>query len=403
MQARKRKGPADTNVTEAGEEGKKEKGTGDWRKPSNTPFKQQRLRAWHPLFVPRTVIPALLVVGIILAPIGILLIWGSNLVNEIDIDYSNCEFTPAQNDTSSSSLSFTNLSSSSYIYKLSVVNSHTHVDSPQYAFINRTGALDATNATKQQCVLRFDVPTEIKAPVMLYYKLTNFNQNHRRYVKSVSLDQLLGKKPSDTSLLNDCKPLDKDNNHKVIYPCGMIANSMFNDTFTNLTRIDGDESSNPPLNSTYLWSEKNIAWPGEARKYVTKPGYAASDIVPPPFWMERFPDGYTDDNLPDLKSDEHFQNWMRTAGLPTFSKLWGRNDDSALSPGRYEIWINLNFPVTKYKGTKSIVISSAAWMGGKNPFLGWTYVAGSSLLLLLGFVVAIINCIKPRFVFHMCT
>ena len=114
------------------------------------------------------------------------------------------------------------------------------------------------------------------------------------------------------------------------------------DTFTNLTRIDGDESSTPPINSTFLWSEKNIAWPGEARKYVTKPGYAAADIVPPPFWIERFPDGYTDDNLPDLKSDEHFQNWMRTAGLPTFSKLWGRHDDEALSPGRYEITINLS-------------------------------------------------------------
>ncbi len=148
-------------------------------------------------------------------------------VNEINIDYSNCEFTPDQN--SSSSRSFTNLSSSEYIYKLSVVDSHTQVDPPQYAFVNQTGKLDVTNSTRQQCVLHFDVPAEIKAPVMLYYKLTNFNQNHRRYVKSVSLDQLLGKKPSDTSLSNDCKPLDKDGN-KVIYPCGMIANSMFNGT-----------------------------------------------------------------------------------------------------------------------------------------------------------------------------
>ena len=122
----------------------------------------------------------------------------------------------------------------------------------------------------------------------------------------------------------------------------LIERPICTDTFTNLTRIDGDESSDPAVNSTYLWSEKNIAWPGEARKYVTKPGYDAADIVPPPFWMERFPNGYTDDNLPDLKNDEHFQNWMRTAGLPTFSKLWGRNDGSALAKGRYEMWINLS-------------------------------------------------------------
>ncbi|KAI1790748.1 transcription regulator [Ganoderma leucocontextum] len=389
--ARNRKNADKTGET--GEETKNENGSS--RKPTNTPFKQQRLRAWHPLLVPRTVIPTLLAVGIILAPIGGLLIWGSNLATEIDIDYSNCEFTTPQNDTSNStSLVFTNLTSSEYIYKMSVLDSHTQVDPPQYAFINRTGALDATNGTMQQCVVRFDVPAEVKAPVMLYYKLTNFNQNHRRYVKSVSLDQLLGKKPSDTPLSNDCKPLDKSNG-KTIYPCGMIANSVFNDTFTNLTRIDGDPSSSD-FNSTYLWSEKNIAWPGEAKKYVTKPGYDVSEIVPPPFWMDRFPDGYTSDNLPDLKTDEHFQNWMRTAGLPTFSKLWGRNDSMSLVPGRYRITVNLNFPVTKYKGTKSIVISSAAWMGGKNPFLGWAYVAGSGFLLLLGFAIAVGNCIKPR-------
>ena len=57
-----------------------------------------------------------------------------------------------------------------------------------------------------------------------------------------------------------------------------------------------------------------------------------------------------------------------------------------------------DFPVLEYDGTKSIVISSAAWLGGKNPFLGWAYVAAAGLLLLLGVVVAIVNCIKPRFV-----
>ena len=106
------------------------------------------------------------------------------------------------------------------------------------------------------------------------------------------------------------------------------------DTYSNLT-------STTDSSVTYLWSEKGIAWPGEARKYVTKPGYDAADIVPPPFWMERFPNGYTDDNLPDLKNDEHFQNWMRTAGLPTFTKLYGRNDNDKLAKGTYEMTVDL--------------------------------------------------------------
>ncbi|TBU50143.1 transcription regulator [Dichomitus squalens] len=374
-------------TSEAGEE--KKNGKGSWRRPTDTAFQQQRLRASHPLFIPRTVIPTLLVIGVILAPIGGLLIWGNTLVSEIDIDYTHCELLPSTT-SNSTPLSFTNLSSSDYSYKLRAVSSDLTVNPPQYAFLDLTGTDGITNATARQCVLQFDVPADIQPPVMLYYKLSNFYQNHRRYVKSASLDQLSGKKPNSKSLSDDCQPLDKIGN-QTIYPCGMIANSMFNDTFTSLTMLSG-----PEPNSTYAWSEKNIAWPGEARKYVTKPAYDPSEIVPPPFWVERFPNGYTADNIPDLKHDEHFQNWMRTAGLPTFSKLWGRNDDAALAQGRYQIVVNLNFPVLKYDGTKSIVISSAAWLGGKNPFLGWAYVAAAGFLLLLGVVVAIVNCVKPR-------
>lgn len=95
--------------------------------------------------------------------------------------------------------------------------------------------------------------------------------------------------------------------------------------------------------TTYVWSEKGIAWPGEANKYVATPGYSIDEIVPPPNWALRFPNGYTNSTPPpNLKEDEHFQNWMRTAGLPTFTKLWGRNDNDNLLQGTYQITANLS-------------------------------------------------------------
>ena len=97
--------------------------------------------------------------------------------------------------------------------------------------------------------------------------------------------------------------------------------------------------------SNYTWSEKNIAWPGEAKKYASKPGYDASQITPPPNWAKRFPDGYNDSNLPNLKEDEHFQNWMRVAGLPTFSKLFSRNDNDKLLAGTYTITVDMSMSV----------------------------------------------------------
>lgn len=62
----------------------------------------------------------------------------------------------------------------------------------------------------------------------MYYKLTNFYQNHRRYVKSLNTDQLKGDAKDVGDLEDgDCKPLAKRDG-KPIYPCGLIANSIFN-------------------------------------------------------------------------------------------------------------------------------------------------------------------------------
>jgi len=196
---------------------------------------------------------------------------------------------------------------------------------------------------------------------------------------------------------SDCDPLGSMDN-KPIYPCGLIANSMFNDTFTTPTLLNSADSDHA---EPYVFSNKGIAWPGEAKKYVVSPlgkgGYKnASDILPPPNWALRFPKNYTEDNIPDLKNDEHFQNWMRTAGLPTFTKLYGRNDDVDMQPGTYRVVIGMNFPVLPYKGTKSFVISTASWIGGKNPFLGWAYVASACLFILLAILGTARHLIKPR-------
>lgn len=78
------------------------------------------------------------------------------------------------------------------------------------------------------CNLYFSVPTSLEGPVFLYYKMTNYYQNHRRYVKSIDTDQLLGDSVSYSTVDGgNCKPLDVQDG-KIIYPCGLIANSVFN-------------------------------------------------------------------------------------------------------------------------------------------------------------------------------
>lgn len=166
----------------------------------------------------------------------------------------------------------------------------------------------------------------------MYYKLTNYYQNHRRYVKSLSTEQFQGKVKSASDIDSDnvCKPIARSaaNPDIPIYPCGLIANSYFNDSFVSPTYISSATTGtiNADQNVPYNMSEKNIAWPGEASKYK-KTSYQPDQVAPPPFWVERYPNGYTADGvtaIPDFAQDEHFQVWMRTAGLPTFRKLYFR-------------------------------------------------------------------------------
>ncbi|KAI5124069.1 hypothetical protein M0805_003896 [Coniferiporia weirii] len=384
---RRRRNNDNDNGDESSNSEQHTKQKGGWRRPANTAFKQQRLKAWQPILTPKTVLPTLFIIGILFGPIGGLLIWGSSLVSEITLDYTGCD-TLAPFSSNTSVTSFADMPN--YNYRLRSRDAHLPFNPPQWAFVNDS---TANLGYQEQCIIQFDVPADLSATVLLYYKLTNFFQNHRRYVKSIDSDQLKGNNVSYSSVQGgDCKPLDVQGD-KMIWPCGLIANSVFNDTFSNLSAVHtgGDGSSN----NDYAFSEKGIAWPGEAKKYATAPGNDLSQIVPPPNWVKRYPE-YNSSNLPNLHEDEHFQNWMRTSGLPTFTKLYGRNDDTTLIAGTYNITAFMNFPVRPYKGTKSIVISTVSWMGGKNPFLGWAYVVAAAIFVVLGAAGLIRHLVRPR-------
>ena len=189
------------------------------------------------------------------------------------------------------------------------------------------------------CSLLFDIPNDIGPPVLLYYRLTNFYQNHRRYVKSLDTDQLNGKFISNSTISSSaCNPLKLAPNGKAYYPCGLIANSLFNDTIRSPVALNAAHAVDGT--KTYNMTSKGIAWSSDAQLY-SKTVYTNDQVMPPPNWHNRYPDGYTDQNpIPDLSQYEEFQVWMRTAGLPTFSKLALRNDDTVMTAGSYRIDIS---------------------------------------------------------------
>ena len=105
------------------------------------------------------------------------------------------------------------------------------------------------------------------------------------------------------------------------------------------------------------------------------------------------------------------QVWMRTAGLPSFRKLYAKIDET-LPKGEYEVEVYNGrlhpsgaqgpsaagqtlwnygtgaqqtslFPVHGFGGGKTVVLSTMSFMGGKNPFLGVAYVVVGAVCLAL--------------------
>lgn len=139
-------------------------------------------------------------------------------------DYTDCETQTAS--TSPDDLQFNDMKDFSYNLKAGATDAP--FSSPQFAFVNRSSDTSIPIEQRVQCYIQFDIPVDLDPTVLFYYKLSNFYQNHRRYVKSLDSDQLKGKHVSASSIKGgDCKPLDVVGD-KAIYPCGLIANSYFN-------------------------------------------------------------------------------------------------------------------------------------------------------------------------------
>ena len=78
--------------------------------------------------------------------------------------------------------------------------------------------------------------------------------------------------------------------------------------------------------------------------------------------------------------------WMRTAGLPTFRKLFGVINKSLIAAQTYYVQINSTYDVSSFKGTKMLVLSTTNKLGGTNYFLAIAYIAVGAICILLSII-----------------
>jgi hypothetical protein len=301
-----------------------EKGTEDqdevYERLKASKFKQQKLPAWRPVPTITSTTITFVSFGIIFIIIGIIILIYSNKIHEVSIRY----------DTLCTSLN-------------------------------------------NECEATIEIDKKIEKDVMVYYQINNFYQNHRRYVKSKSDDQLKGKTVSLKSIKDsgDCDPvitnsemdvsesitgktLDPDD---VAVPCGLIAKSFFRDTFS----LKDDKNNEIEIDSN------DIAWKADREL--------------------KYKNGDKDKQWIDM-TNEHFIVWMRPSGLPNFRKLWGRIHTD-LEPGNYKLIVDNKFDVASFSGQKHFVLSNVNAFGGKNTFLAVSYIVVGVICIILAIVFLI--------------
>jgi hypothetical protein len=265
------------------------------------------------------------------------------------------------------------------------------------------------------CQISFTFDEDVTGPMYVYYEIHKFYQNHRTYTKSRSAEQLMGENLGYDDVYSDCYPLIS-NGSLLLNPCGLIANTFFNDVIT----FDSTDSSVEMDSEGITWSsDRSVKYQqvdGFKYSVVMDQSLSCSDVLgvtscesyldesTNEFYYYYYPDNdsvqYLYETFADIISpikgvtDEHFINWMATSSLPRFRKFYGKIDQDIVAGTTWTFNMTLNFEVRSYGATKSLVVTNIAdeSFGGSKAStkaMGYIYLAAGIWSLVLGFLLAI--------------
>ncbi|KAK6154557.1 hypothetical protein DH2020_008805 [Rehmannia glutinosa] len=307
------------------------------KRPKYSRFTQQELPACKPILTPKWVISTFLLISVVFIPIGVVSLLASRDVVEI-------------------------------------VNQYETECIPEESRNDKVGFIQSSQ--DKNCSRTLRVPKDMKQPIYVYYQLDNFYQNHRRYVKSRSDQQL--RNPGSENSTDACEPEEKTNSGSIV-PCGLIAWSLFNDTYAF--------SRN---NQQLAINKRGISWKSDRDHKFGK------RVYPKNFQNGTLIGGGRLNTSKPLSEQEDLIVWMRTAALPTFRKLYGKIEMDLQTGDVIDVSLQNNYNTYSFNGKKKLVLSTTSWLGGKNDFIGIAYLTVGGLCFFLAMVFTLIYLIMPR-------
>jgi len=216
-------------------------------------------------------------------------------------------------------------------------------------------------------------------------------------------------------------------------PCGLIANTLFNDVISLDSGIDSDGNN-------LVMLEDGIAWQSDIEYKFDQPdGFVAKKANCPngcytttcactDDWCTKdsmlnktklyyeasdgecyryfYPNDdetqYLYETYPMVISpidgvlNEHFIVWMRNAALPKFRKLYGFMDKKVSKGTKITFKINANWIVHRFKGSKTLVLTTTSIFGGKNPALGQYFIGVGIFCLVSASFFGLKHYLDPR-------
>jgi hypothetical protein len=301
------------------------------------------------------------------------------------------------------------------------------------------GTSSANACAAGSCILTFTLNQQVSGNLYLYYELDNYYQNNIKYSSSVNWAQMMGNANVPMSdLQSTCDPVVL-NGTRVLNPCGLVAKSYFQDTFslnvanslvgdvvpTGLTmsfnditgsidkslfkQPDGFQSAQAP-SACVNWAQQSdgtcasVNMPSGCRCFADPTANVNQ------YWYYYYPNDATTTYLYEMYpmtsisgispllgvTDPHFMNWMNIAALPNFRKLYGVingnfNTGDVLAFNVYSL-----VDVNAFNGRKSLVLSSKGSLGVSNNGLGVTYIVTGTICLICSILFFIKQETNPR-------